>query len=108
MGLARRRASSSSEGGKRNRHVVDLLFAGNRLTVARGHGQHQPAISAFGPNASSIPDTARSFRTAAERRKSHWSALSQPTRSHLASGDQATEPNSPAPLKSVCVPVLSA
>lgn len=36
----------SSGGGKLNRHFFDLLVAGNELTVARGHGQHQPAMLA--------------------------------------------------------------
>jgi hypothetical protein len=49
----------SSEGGKRNRHLVDLLIAGNELTVARAHGQHQPTREG------SLPKLARMFETAA-------------------------------------------
>src|SRR3954468_7520977 len=62
---------------KRNRHVVDLLVAGNALTVAACYGQHQPAGTAAGPNAVSIPATGITFRTEAERMKSHSSAVRQ-------------------------------
>src|SRR5438093_5697259 len=88
----------SSEGGKRNRHLFDLLVAGNALTVARSYGQHQPAGTAVGPNASSIPETGITLRTAAERMKSHWSALRQLSMSHRASGDHAIRSKSPAPV----------
>ena len=47
------------------------FVAGNELTVARAHGQHQPAGTAAGPNASEIPETGTTLRTAAERMKSH-------------------------------------
>ena len=50
----------SSGGGKLNRHFFDLLVAGNELTVARRHGQHQPAIL------ESAPKFARMFETASD------------------------------------------
>src|ERR671934_2641226 len=97
MGPARRRASSSSEGGKRNRHVVRPPFvAGNGLTVAAGYGQPQPAGTAAGPKASAIAATGTTLRTDAERMNSHSSALRQLSRSQRASGDQAMRSNTPA------------
>src|SRR6266498_5027988 len=98
MGPARRRASSSSEGGKRNRHVVDLLFAGNRLTVAVGYGQHQPTGVEPEPKFARMFDTATSFFTGL-RMKSHWSALCQSSNSQRPSGDQTTFAKIPRPLK---------
>src|SRR6266511_728811 len=98
MGPARRRGSSSSEGGKRNRHVVDLLFAGDRPTVAAGYGQHHPTSEGSAPKFARMFETATSFFTGV-RMKSHWSALSQSSRSQRPSGDQTTLVNAPAPLK---------
>src|SRR6266511_4949674 len=98
MGPARRRASSSSEGGKRNRHLVDLLFAGNDLTVAACYGQHQPTSEDSAPKLARMFETARSFFTGV-RMKSHWSALSQSSRSQRPSGDQTTFVNLPEPVK---------
>jgi hypothetical protein len=53
----------SSGGGKLNRHFFDLLVAGNELTVARGHGQHQPAILESAPKFARMFETARTFFT---------------------------------------------
>jgi hypothetical protein len=61
----------SSEGGKRNRHLVDLLIAGNALTVARGYGQHQPASEGSSPKLVRMFDTATIFFTGLEWMKSH-------------------------------------
>ena len=61
----------SSEGGKRNRHLFDLLVAGNVLTVARGYGQHQPASEGSWPKLARIFETASTFFTGREWMKSH-------------------------------------
>ena len=61
----------SSEGGKRNRHLVDLLFAGNALTVAWHYGQHQPASDAPVPKFASIFEIGTIFFTFGERMNSH-------------------------------------
>src|SRR5213596_1784200 len=92
----------SSEGGKRNRHLFDLLVAGNAPTVARGHGQHHPARVAkcSGPESKVFPMFRTAIRrTAAERMKIHWSALRQSTSSQRWSGDHARPAKVPAPEK---------
>ena len=61
----------SSGGGKLNRHLFDLLVAGNEVTVARGHGQHQPASIAPLPKLASMFEIGTIFFTAGERMKSH-------------------------------------
>ena len=53
----------SSGGGKLNRHLVDLLVAGNKLTVARGYGQHHPTILESAPKFARMFETARTFFT---------------------------------------------
>ena len=76
------------------RHREDQGDAGQHQLTLSGNAFSIGLPSVSTPNCWEMFDTACTF-AAAKRKKSHWSAFTQPTRSHFPFGETASDPKSP-------------